>query len=188
MGNLSKIVVVVFFLISLESFSQYGEASGGGTFLYRGDDVYEAGFNFHNVFYLGISNSFVKVDQSLSLPILLGVYLEYKYLFLDKNEVFNLSVSGQAHAAFTAFFLARIPVSLNIDFFNMATTEHKYEGIGFGAGIGYEPLVSTFEFNEYSPFIHFSLQVENFRFQYQYKLAQNLIINHGITFGMTLDL
>ncbi|MBL4670331.1 MAG: hypothetical protein JKY30_13860 [Flavobacteriales bacterium] len=189
MENLSKLIVITsLFFISFKTVAQYGEATGGSTFLYRGEDAFESEYNFHNVFYLGFSNSFVKVDQNLNLPILLGVYFEYKYLILDKNEKMNFSVSGQPHGAFTTFFLLRLPVSINMDFFNMATTEQKYSGIGMSLGFGYEALVSTFDFEEYSPFVQLSFQVENIRVQYQYKLANNLIVNHSITLGLMLDL
>ena len=84
--NNSFYIIVILLLCSNSMYSQYTEKAGGNTFYYDDDDIKKDELNFHNVFYSGFSNSFVRVDNNLSLPLLPTMYFEYKYLFLPKND------------------------------------------------------------------------------------------------------
>lgn len=181
------LILVIFFLYpSCNLFSQYVEKIGSKTFYYGGKDARIDELNEHNVYYLGFSNSLVEYDK-FYLPILPSLFFEYKYLILKKNNFFNISLNGKPHIAITNFFLARLPASININLFNQATTEQT-KGFGLNFGIGYEALISTFNFNEYSPFIQFSFSIDNITIEYQYKTVEHLYINHSISLGVQLDL
>ena len=179
---------IVFLLVypCLNAFSQYVEKTGSQTFYYGGVDAEVDKLNYHNVYYTGFSNSLVAIYDDISLPVLPTLYFEYKYLIIKKNNYINVSANIQPHVALTNFFLFRLPSSVNLNFFNEANTVQK-NGWGLSFGAGYEFLTSTFHFHEASPFLQFGFKIDNVKIQYQYKTAQQLIVNHCITAGVQLD-
>lgn len=185
-NNFFVVFIIVFFYPSSNLFSQYVEKTGSKTFYYDGADARIDELNKHNVYYAGFSSSIVQYNE-FYLPVLPALFFEYKYLILKKNDFFNLSVNAKPHIAFTTFFLVRLPASANINFFNQATTE-QIKGFGLNIGVGYEALISTFNFNEYSPFIQFGFKIDNVTFEYQYKIEKEIYINHSISVGVQLDL
>jgi hypothetical protein len=185
--NNSFFLIIILLLCSSSIYSQYVEKAGGNTFYYDDDDIKKDQLNFHNVFYSGFSTSFVKVDDNISLPVLPTIYFEYKYLLLPKNDKLNFSGNINPHIALFNWFLMRIPASININFVNEASTEHK-DGFGLSIGAGYEYVASSFDFNEHSPFIQLGIKIDNVKLQYEYKLSNNLIINHSVSVGVQLNL
>lgn len=180
------VFLIVFLYPSFNLFSQYVEKTGSKTFYYGGTDARIDELNEHNVYCAGFSNSLVQYDE-FYLPILPALFFEYKYLILKRNNYFNLSANAKPHVAITTFFLVRLPASVNINLFNEATTELK-QGFGLSFGTGYEALITTFNFNEYSPFVQLGFKIDNVSFEYQYKLAKDIYINHSISVGVQLDL
>lgn len=183
----SKYFAIFFFLIPCLGYAQYGEVTGSTSFYYDDDDKKKDELNFHNVFYSGFSNSLVKIEEDISLPILPAIYFEYKYLIFPKNDYINLSANIHPELALFTWFLVKIPASININFLNEATTEHK-NGTGLSLGIGYEYLTTTFDYYEHSLFLRGGFKIDNVRIMYQYKTAKELNINHCISVGVQLDL
>lgn len=179
------------YLICLLSFcsinlqAQYGERTGSNTFAYTGDDALVDDLNFHNVFYGGFTNSLASLNQDIIFPIIPTLYFEYKYLFLKKNDAFNVSGNIQPSVGLLSFFLFRFPASINLNFLNEATTEHK-DGFGLSFGGGYEALITTFNLQEYSPYLQVGFQIDNFKFSYQYKTKQTIFVNHSISVGVMM--